>query len=135
MVKAPLYTLMLLTNIHNFGITSEHKNNFEEAMSAFLFNESYHLLKALGINHKLEGWERLLRDKCLQNELMDIKNINAPMYSKDLRDKDYFIFSAYLKPGYHQLLIYDPQLERAFCKDFVLNLNQRGDIFPEYPLS
>jgi len=31
-------------------------------------------------------------------------------------------------------LIYDPILERAFCKDFVLNLNLREDIYPEYPI-
>jgi len=25
-------------------------------------------------------------------------------------------------------------LERAFCKDFILNLNLREDIYPEYPI-
>ena len=44
------------------------------------------------------------------------------------------MFAGFLKPGYHQLLIYDPQLERAYCKDFVVNLNLREDIFPEFPL-
>ena len=31
-------------------------------------------------------------------------------------------------------MIYDPALERAFCKDFIVNLNQREDIYPEYPV-
>lgn len=31
-------------------------------------------------------------------------------------------------------MIYDPALDRAFCKDFILNLNQREDIYPEYPI-
>ena len=44
------------------------------------------------------------------------------------------MFAGYLKPGYHQLLIYDPQLERAYVKDFVVNLNLREDLFPEFPL-
>ena len=102
-------------------------------MNLFLETEQYHILEQLGINTKLEGWEKLIRNKCLTNELMDVKNINIPDFSKDLKDKDYYVFAGYLKPGYHQLLIYDPQLERAYCKDFVVNLNLREDIFPEYP--
>ena len=31
------------------------------------------------------------------------------------------------------MLIYDPLLEKAFVKDFVVNLNLREDIFPEFP--
>ena len=64
---------------------------------------------------------------------MDVKNINIPDFSQDLKDKDIFVFSCMLKPGYHQIIIYDPLLERAYCKDFVVNLNLREDIFPEYP--
>ena len=30
------------------------------------------------------------------------------------------------------MLIYDPLLEKAFCKDFVVGLNQK-DHYPEYP--
>ena len=40
-----------------------------------------------------------------------------------------------MQPGYHQFLIYDPKLERAFCKDFVTKLNQRDFVYPEYPLA
>ncbi len=32
------------------------------------------------------------------------------------------------------MLIYDPKLERAFCKDFILKLNQRDFVYPEYPI-
>ena len=39
-----------------------------------------------------------------------------------------------MKPGYHQLLIYDPALERAFCHDFIVNLNMKEDVFPEFPI-
>jgi hypothetical protein len=31
-------------------------------------------------------------------------------------------------------MIYDPVIERAFVKDFVINLNLREDIYPEFPL-
>lgn len=32
------------------------------------------------------------------------------------------------------MLIYDPKLERAFVKDFVLIPNQREFMYPEYPI-
>ena len=31
-------------------------------------------------------------------------------------------------------MIFDPKLERAFCKDFMVGLNTRSDLFPEYPM-
>jgi len=110
-----------------------HGDIIKDTIKLFLETEQYHLLAQLGINEKLEGWEKLMKNKCLNNELMDVKNINLPDFSKDLKDKDYYVFAGFLKPGYHQLLIYDPQLERAYCKDFVVNLNLREDIFPEFP--
>jgi len=31
-------------------------------------------------------------------------------------------------------MIYDPLLEKAFCKDFIVNLNTREDAYPEFPI-
>jgi len=31
-------------------------------------------------------------------------------------------------------LIYDPQVHKAYCKDFIVNLNKREDLYPEYPI-
>ena len=75
-----------------------------------------------------------MKDKCLRNELMDVKSINLPDFTTIQKNKDTYIYAAFLSPGYHQLLIYDPLLERAFCKDFMVNLNLREDLFPEYPI-
>ena len=80
------------------------------------------------------GWEKLMRDKCLRNELMDVHCINEPDFCLDLANNDVFIYADFLKPGYHQVLIFDPLLEKAFCKDFMLNINLREDLFPEYPI-
>jgi hypothetical protein len=33
------------------------------------------------------------------------------------------MFAEFCKPGYHQILIYDPEIDRAFVKDFVVHLN------------
>ena len=111
----------------------KHADIIKDTIKLFLETEQYHLLDALGINEKLEGWEKLIKNKTLNNELMDVKNINLPDFSKQVMGRDCYVFAGFLKPGYHQLLIYDPQLERAYCKDFVVNLNLREDIFPEYP--
>jgi hypothetical protein len=59
------------------------------------------VLKDLGIEEKLIGWEKILRDKCTRNELMDVKSINLPDLSVDLKDGEFFIFANILKPGYH----------------------------------
>ena len=68
----------------------------------------------------------MLKDKCINNEITDVQNINVPDFDKDLSGNDYYVYACYLKPGYHQVLIYDPLLERAFVKDFVVNLNLSG---------
>lgn len=63
---------------------------------------------------------------------MDVKNINIPDFDQKLDGEDWYVYGAYLKPGYHKLLIYDPQSGKAFCKDFVVNLN-KGNPYPEFP--
>ena len=44
----------------------------------FLEHESEELLEDLDIKSRLVGWEKLIIDKILRNELMDIKSINIP---------------------------------------------------------
>jgi len=70
-------------------------------MQEFLRQENYHLLDSLDITEKLDGWDKLLKYMCLENELMDVKNINPPDFDLDLYEKDYYVYAGYLKPGYH----------------------------------
>lgn len=86
------------------------------------------------LKNKLKGWEKLFRDKCLKNELMDIKTVNIPSLklSED-KGMEVHVYAGFLKPGYHQFMIYDPLLEKAYLKDFIVNLNLREDLYPEYP--
>ena len=71
----------------------------------------------------------------LHNEIYDVFTINMPDISAyNLEKQDWFTFAGFFKPGYHQFLIYDPKLERAFCKDFIIKLNTRDFVYPEYPL-
>lgn len=62
----------------------------------------------MNLEARLNGWESLMRDKCYRNELMDIECVNNPDLCSDLKTSDVFIFADYIKPGYHQILIYDP---------------------------
>ena len=50
------------------------------------------------IKAKLMGWEKLLRDKCLRNELMDVKSINIPdlIYNEsNPKDPDVYIYAGF----------------------------------------
>mmetsp|Transcript_28843 Transcript_28843/g.43553 ORF Transcript_28843/g.43553 Transcript_28843/m.43553 type:complete len:187 (+) Transcript_28843:941-1501(+) len=92
------------------------------------------MLKQIKVSHKLEGWQKILEDKCQNNELTQVQVVNEPNFQDSgINAKEIFVYATFLPPGYHQILIYDPMLERAFCHDLVLNLNQK-DFYPEYPL-
>ena len=64
---------------------------------------------------------------------MDVHSVNIPNFYQNQNQKDWFVYTCRLNPGYHKLLIYDPLMEQAFVKDFVVNLNKK-DVYPEYPL-
>ena len=57
------------------------------------------------LKNKLKGWEKLFRDKCLKNELMDIKTINIPSLKvseqSHLDGIEVHVYAGFLKPGYH----------------------------------
>lgn len=79
------------------------------------------------------GWQRVINDMVNSNELTSVHSVNLPDLSAYNVDRlDLFVFAGVFPPGYHQLMIYDPQQERAFCKDFVIQHNKL-DQFPEYP--
>lgn len=33
----------------------------------------------------------------------------------------HFVFATYLVPGYHQLIIYDPMIDKAFCQELIVD--------------
>ena len=65
---------------------------------------------------------------------MDVECVNNPDLCADLKNSDVYVYANFLKPGYHQLLIFDPLLEKAYSKDLMVNVNLRDDLFPEYPI-
>jgi len=81
MLRAPLYTLLQLSQSKEFVKSPEDAKNIKEGMSEFLKSPSSQLFKQLNIDDKLEGWEKLLRYKCTKNELMSITNVNLPDFT------------------------------------------------------
>jgi len=69
------------------------------------------------------------------NELIDVKTVNRPNFSERIDNEEWFTFAGIYPPGYHQVLIYDPELNRAFCKDFVVKHNSKDFYYPEYPVT
>lgn len=43
-----------------------------------------------------------------------------------------YVYAAYLAPGLHSFLIYDPKYKQLFCKDLMIDLSQTY-YYPEYP--
>ena len=85
------------------------------------------------INTVFMGWQFIINDMRNFNELSSVHSVNLPDLSAYNVDYlDLFVFAGVFPAGYHQMMIYDPQQERAFCKDFVIQHNTL-DQFPEYP--
>jgi len=68
-----------------------------------------------------------------QPEMVQKSNYLSDKYvSFEEPNKDIFVYAAFLEPGYHQFLIYDPKSGRAFCKDLIVQPNNFM-MFPELP--
>lgn len=44
-----------------------------------------------------------------------------------------FVYAAFLDPGYHQFLIYDPANHKAYCKDILVEKSNIEVQYPELP--
>ena len=81
---------------------------------------------------------------------MEVENINMPKEMKNnikishnnawgettrkvnKKRKITYIYAAYLPPGLHSFLIYDPRYKRIYCKDVLIDLSN-SYYYPEYP--
>lgn len=67
-------------------------------------------MNEINIYDKIDGWNELLHDKCNQNELVDVTSVNQPnLLDGYIQYKDIYVYATFLPPGYHQMIIYDPQ--------------------------
>lgn len=69
----------------------------------------------------MKGWKHIINDMVYHNEITDVGKLNFPdLEAYNLDAQDWFTFSGFFPPGYHQILIYDPKFQRAYCKDFIV---------------
>ena len=91
----------------------------------------------------MKGWERVMVDKCVDNECSNVQSVNMPGNFNDTIERssrmrggpecDTFVYAAYLPPGLHKFVIYCPDTKRMFCKDEMVNLSASDHHYPEYP--
>jgi hypothetical protein len=133
MIRAPIFTILCISGSALFITEKKQTQTTKTATIRYLEFDDNSVLENLMINQKLTGWQTILDDKCNNNELTDVHTVNPPNFSESIEDRDYFIYSTFLAPGYHQIVIYDPDTRRAYCKDIIVGMNHK-DFYPEYPI-
>lgn len=65
------------------------------------------------INVSLSEW----RERLLDNR-PDVEVINRPIFDeKNPNEDDIFVYSGYLKPGIHNIMLYDPTTQELYMKE------------------
>jgi hypothetical protein len=89
------------------------------------------------IEEKLRGWNSLLHERMTASELAEARKINYQPILAEQMDADdsrnMFVFPAYLRPGLHQFVIWDPVKHKAYVKELVLDLHNEAVQCPELP--
>ena len=79
MYPAALYSLLQISQSDDFIIGGKAQTNaIKRGVISYLKYESNDLYSQTNLDEQLNGWELLIREKCLRNELMDVKTINIP---------------------------------------------------------
>ena len=134
MLRADFYTILSLCNLKEFINKEQSTEAIKEGILTLCRDtQDTHMQDVLD---SLKGWPRVLQDKLLKNEVVDLHCINMPKSIPDWKihydewddpipelECSSFVFTQILPPGLHKILIYCPKSDRAFCKEFILDLN------------
>ena len=135
MIRAPIFSLLAVSRCQNFTEDQAQYQRIMQGILRYLKDDAYDLLSQMEMRETLTGWKHVMNDMCLNNELTDVRVVNFPELNKrNLEKQDWFCFAGFLPPGYHQILIFDPKYERAYCKDIIIKMNKRDQVYPEYPI-
>lgn len=109
MMRASLFTLLSISHSREFTKSKLHSKFIKEAIIKFNQFDSDNVMNEININDRIDGWNELLNDKVNNNELVDVTSINQPnLMDGYIQYKDIYCYAAFLPPGYHQMIIYDP---------------------------
>jgi len=68
----------------------------------FLKTDAYELLEEMKVVNQLLGWQFILHDMVMNNEVYDISAINMPeLQAYNIEKQDWFTFAGFMQPGYH----------------------------------
>ena len=68
-----------------------------------------------------EGWNYMIFDKCMNNTVTDVTTINMPAHlDKSVPNGEVYCYAAWMPPGHHQFLLYDPLHKRGFTKEVII---------------
>lgn len=139
MMRADVYSLVSISTDSSFFAEAQHQQLVKVAALKFLEGEFNERVKKQGVFARLQGWNKLLHQKCNRNQILQIHSINQPECVQDPEapmesdGSDHYVFAELLDPGFHQLIIYDPELHKAFCKEFIVDYNHQQVLYPELP--
>ena len=142
MLDADLFTLLSLIDSPKLTNTSEQISQEVIGGIKALYHTEHPIVKCVMPQTKhLTGYQLPLHDKLFKNGQTDVMAINPPEYvkkdpKKGLKlDKNIqvpFVYAEILPPGHHQFVIYDPQSDEMWFKEFILDANTK-DTYPESP--
>ena len=78
MLRAPLFALLSVIVSKHFSDNWAHTCAVKEGCLRFLVYDDLEILKMLNITKSFIGWQYIMNDMALNNELTDIKIINFP---------------------------------------------------------
>ena len=141
MIRADIFTLLGVCESSDFIHQEHHIYHIKKGCIKFLHGEFNERAKKLEIFDTLKGWNKIMHHKCYNNNILDMKVINEPKCvteknakpEETANDCKNYAFAAFLKPGYHQVLIYDPHIHKAFCQEIIIDINHNQVLFPDLP--
>lgn len=133
MMRADLFALLMISDRKDFFDDPEETKIIQNNVVHFLRGEYNERVKTINVFKQLKGWNRVLNQKCYQNHVHPVTKVNTPECIRDsysppvTEGSDHYVFGAYLEPNWHQFIIYDPLINRAFCQEFVVEMEPVGE--------
>jgi hypothetical protein len=78
MLRTPLYCLLTVCQCKLFSDTKQQVFKIKDGVKKFLKTDAYELLEDMKVVKQLLGWQFILHDMVLNNEVYDIYAINLP---------------------------------------------------------
>lgn len=131
MLRAELFTTAMISESSAFMEAKKAAKKIKRGVVSFA--EKNQNITEEQVLERVQGWNKVLHHKLNENYLTDVHVVNEfPNLEQVAPTGTAFIYTAFLKPGHHQFLIYCPATRRAFVKNIIVEVNMM-EFYPEYP--